>query len=255
MVERRLVGKQADATMTHCLCQSRLNQRRIAWGFSVLKIAMIGGTGPEGRGLGMQLALVGHDVVIGSRDEGRAIETARELADTCGSDEVAPNFSGADNVGAASRCEVAFLTVPYSGMINTLQEIGRQLRGKICVNTIAPLEFVGGQARGITPPTGSAAEEAEREVPEARWVAAFHTVPARGLARPGSRLNTDALVCSDDTEALKTVMTLADQIQGLRGVNAGALENARYLEGATALLININRIYKAHGSLKVAGIE
>ncbi|MDA0232481.1 MAG: NADPH-dependent F420 reductase [Chloroflexi bacterium] len=219
-----------------------------------MKIGMIGGTGPEGRGLGMQLALAGHDIVIGSRDEGRAIETARELADTCGSEEIAPNFSGADNTGAAAGCEVAFLTVPYSGMITTLHEIGRQLRGKICVNTIAPLEFVSGQARGIAPPTGSAAEEAEREVPEARWVAAFHTVPARGLLRPGSRLNTDALVCSDDADALKTVMGLADQMQGIRGVNAGALENARYLEGATALLININRIYKAHGSIKVVGI-
>lgn len=216
---------------------------------------MIGGTGPEGRGLGMQLALAGHEIIIGSRDEGRAIETARELADTCGSEEVATNFSGAENTSAASQCEVAFLTVPYSGMMPTLQSIGRQLRGKICVNTIAPLEFVGGQVRGIAPPTGSAAEEAEREVPEARWVAAFHTVPARGLLRPGSRLNTDALVCSDDEEALKTVVQLADEIQGLRGVNAGALENARYLEGITALLINVNRIYKAHGSIKVVGIQ
>lgn len=219
-----------------------------------MNIGFIGGTGPEGRGLGMQLALAGHDIVIGSRDEGRAIETARELADTCGSDDVAKSFSGTDNASAAAQCEVAFLTVPYAGMLSTLQAIGRQLRGKICVNTVAPLEFIGGQVRGIAPPTGSAAEEAEREVPEARWVAAFHTVPARGLLRPGSRLNTDALVCSDDEEALKTVMQLADEITGIRGVNAGALENARYLEGATALLININSIYKAHGSIKVTGI-
>lgn len=202
----------------------------------------------------MQLALAGHDVIIGSRDEGRAIETARELAATCGSEQIAEHFSGTTNTSAAAQCEVAFLTVPYSGMLATLTAIGRQLRGKICVNTVAPLEFVSGQVRGITPPTGSAAEEAEREVPEARWVGAFHTVPARGLLRPGSRLNTDALVCSNDEEALKTVMGLADEMQGIRGVNAGALENARYLEGATALLININRIYNAHGSIKITGI-
>lgn len=219
-----------------------------------MKIGMIGGTGPEGRGLGMQLALAGHDIVIGSRDEGRAIETARELADTCGSEEVAPRFSGMENSAAAAQSEVIFITVPYAGMLTTLQVIGRQLRGKICVNTVAPLEFVSGQVRGIAPPTGSAAEEANREVPDARWVAAFHTVPARGLQRPGSRLNSDALVCSDDEEALRTVIGLADEMQGLRGVNAGALENARYLEGATALLVNINRIYNAHSSLKVMGI-
>ncbi len=202
----------------------------------------------------MQLALAGHDIVIGSRDEGRAIETARELADTCGSENIAENFTGADNMSAAAQCEVAFLTVPYSGMLSVLQSISRQLRGKVCVNTVAPLEVVSGQVRGIAPPTGSAAEEADREVPDARWVAAFHTVPARGLLRPGSRLNTDALVCSDDEEALKTVVQLANEMQGIRGVNAGALENARYLEGATALLININRIYNAHGSIKVVGI-
>jgi hypothetical protein len=219
-----------------------------------LKIGFIGGTGPEGRGLAMQFALAGHDVVLGSRDEGRAIETARELADTCGSDEAAPRFSGSDNRSAADQCEIVFLTVPYSGMATILRSVERELRGKICVNTVAPLEFVGGQARGLSPAAGSAAEEAEREAPEARWVAAFHTVPARGMARPGARLNTDAMVCSDDAEALKTVIGLADQVPGLRGVNAGALENARYLEGATALLININRIYKAHGSLKVMGI-
>jgi hypothetical protein len=219
-----------------------------------LKIGIVGGTGPEGRGLGLQLSLAGHDVIIGSRDEGRAVETARELADTCGDDEASVRFSGATNEAAAAEAEVVFLTVPYSGMSVVLRTISRQLRGKICVNTVAPLEFVGGQARGITPPAGSAAEEAEREVPEVRWVAAFHTVPARSMQRPGARLNTDTLVCSDDPEALKTIIELADQVPGLRGVNAGALENARYLEGATALLININRIYKAHGSLKVIGI-
>ncbi len=202
----------------------------------------------------MQLALAGHDVIVGSRDEGRAIETSRELAATCGSEQTADRFAGTTNVNAASQCEVAFLTVPYSGMLTTLQTISRQLRGKICVNTIAPLEFVSGHVRAISPSTGSAAEEAEREVPEARWVAAFHTVPARGLLRPGSRLNTDAFVCSNDEDALKTVIGLADEMQGIRGVNAGALENARYLEGATALLISMNRIYGAHGSLKFVGI-
>ena len=219
-----------------------------------MKIGFIGGTGPEGRGLAMQFALAGHEVVIGSRDEGHGIEIARELADTCGDDEAAARFSGASNQAAAAESEVVFLTIPYSGMASVLRSLGRELRGKICVNTIAPLEFVGGQVRGITPPGGSAAEEAEREVPDARWVAAFHTVPARGLLRPGARLNTDALVCSDNAEALKTIMELADEVPGLRGVNAGPLENARYLEGVTALLISINRIYKAHGSIKVVGI-
>ena len=234
---------------------AHVKEHDVRWGGGGLKIGFVGGTGPEGRGLALQFALAGHDVVIGSRDEGRAIETARELADTCGADEAAARFSGAINLDAASESEIVFLAVPYSGMSATLRSIAPALRGKICVNVIAPLEFVGGQARGVAPSAGSAAEEAEREVPEARWVGAFHTVSARGFLRPGARLNTDALVCSDDADALETIVRLANQVPGLRGVNAGALENARYLEGVTALLININRIYRAHGSIKIVGIS
>jgi hypothetical protein len=103
-------------------------------------------------------------------------------------------------------------------------------------------------------PAGSAAEDAARLVPGARWVAGFHTLPARDFMRPATKLDTDCLLCSDDPEALSSVSDLVAQIPGLRPVNSGRLENARYLEGMTALLININRIYKAHGSIRIAGI-
>ena len=39
-------------------------------------LAFLGGTGPEGRGLALRFALLGNDVVIGSRDVNRAREAA-----------------------------------------------------------------------------------------------------------------------------------------------------------------------------------
>ncbi|MEX0762173.1 MAG: NADPH-dependent F420 reductase [Dehalococcoidia bacterium] len=219
-----------------------------------MKIGFIGGTGEEGRGLALRLALAGHHAIIGSRDEERGQQVAHDLAETCEDPGAAKRITGGSNEDTAREGEVVFLAVPYSAMASTLRSVSSHLRGKVCVNVIAPLEFVSGRARGIIPPAGSAAEEAEREVPDARWVAGFHTVPARGLLRQSSHMDTDALICSDDQAASKLVMDLAGEISGLRGVNAGPLECARYLEGATALLININRIYKAHGSVKIAGI-
>ena len=219
-----------------------------------MHIGFIGGTGPEGRGLALRLAMAGHHTIIGSRDEARAKQIARQLGETARDTDTASRITGAANSEAAGEAEVVFLAVPYTGMISTLNHISSAIRGKVCANVIAPVEFVGGRARLLEPSAGSAAEEAQREAPDAKWVAAFHTVPARELLRPASRLNTDTLVCSDDESARAVVMDLAGEIDGLRAVNAGDLENARYLEGATALLININRIYKAHGSIRVTGI-
>jgi NADPH-dependent F420 reductase len=216
-----------------------------------LTIGLLGGTGSEGRGLAMRLALAGHDVVIGSRDATRAEETAATLA--AGGGTGGGRLSGALNREAAARGDVVFVTVPYAGMVATLQAAGQELAGKICVCTVAPIEMVGGQARLQT--TGeSAAEEAARAVPAARWVASLHTVPAAELLRRDARVNTDALVCADDDEARGAVIELLEGIPGLRAVDAGRLHNARYLEGATALLINLNRIHAASASLRVQGI-
>jgi NADPH-dependent F420 reductase len=219
-----------------------------------LKIGIVGGTGPEGRGLAVRLSLAGHEPVIGSRDEDRAVQVAGEVVMSVGNPKAAKLISGAANADAARLSEIVFVAVPYSGMEDTLASAGRFLHNKICISVISPIEIVGGTARVVSIPAGSAAEEAERLVPGARWVAGFHTLPARDLMRPATRLDTDCLICSDDADALSTISEITDEIPGLRPVNSGRLENARYLEGMTALLININRIYKAHGSIRIAGI-
>ncbi len=221
-------------------------------------IGLIGGTGPEGKGLAVRFALAGHDIVIGSRDAGRASSAAASIESIIdGRDGVSlatGKVTGEVNRAAARVGDIVFLAVPYTGQAATLEELGPELDGKIAINVISPLKFAHGRAAAAPPPAGSAAEEAAGLVPTARWVAGFHTLPAGKLADPGSEMNTDVLICSDDENAKQSVMKLAGGIAGVRPVDAGGLESARFLEAATALLININKIYRAHGSLKIVGI-
>ena len=218
-------------------------------------IGFIGGTGPEGRGLAVRFAMAGHDVVIGSRDDERAKSAAEEvrkiLSGVAGSAEV----RGALNPHAVSAAGIVFLAVPYGGMTSTLEQLAPALAGLICVNVIAPLSFEGGVPASAPPSAGSAAEEAVLLSPGVRWVAGLHTLSARDLLDPTTPLDTDAIICGDDEDAKTTVAELISEVPGLRAVDAGPLQSARYLEGATALLLNINRRYRAHASLRIAGIK
>jgi 8-hydroxy-5-deazaflavin:NADPH oxidoreductase len=218
-----------------------------------IKIAILGGTGPEGIGLAVQLAAVGHEIVLGSRSADRAAEAA-SLVEARLDDTDFTAIRAAENEFACDAAELIFLTVPYAGQGPMLELVGPSMQDKIAVNVIAPLRFAGGQAIASPPPAGSAAEEAREQCPGARWVAGFHTLPASELARRDAILDADALICGDDGEAKSGVIAIANQMPGIRGVDAGPLSAARYLEGATALLINMNRLHKAHAALRITGI-
>ncbi len=215
-----------------------------------LSLAFIGGTGPEGRGLALRFALAGREVIIGSRDAGRAADTAAELSDISGHARV----SGALNSDAAAQCEVAFVVVPFAAQAATLAPLADLLSGKVVVDVVAPLEFVDGQAQAVDVEEGSAALQAQAILTGSKVVAAFQTISARDLLRPDHPVESDVVVCGDDDEAKRTVMLLAGEIDGLRAVDGGSLRNARYVEDFTALLLNINRIYKAHSAIRIAGI-
>ncbi|MCH7592979.1 MAG: NADPH-dependent F420 reductase [Chloroflexi bacterium] len=220
-----------------------------------VSIGFIGGTGPEGRGLAVRFAAAGHDVMIGSRDSERATDAADKVRAILAGDTGAADVSGALNSDVASDAGILFLAVPYGGMAATLEQLAPALAGKICVNVIAPLSFEGGIPASDPPAAGSAAEEAALIAPGLRWVAGLHTLSARDLMNPGTSLDTDAIICGNDDDAKAVISRLIAEIPGLRPVDAGPLQSARYLEGATALLLNINRRYKAHASLRVAGLE
>lgn len=218
----------------------------------IWRIALVGGTGPEGRGLAQRLAIAGHTVVVGSRSSGRAQEIAADLAAACG-DQV--SISGADNASAVSDADLTVLTIPFSGVKDTLPPLEDSLRSRIVVSTIAPIEFREGRPVVIPVDAGSAAQEVARVLPESRVVSAFQTVDAHALADLKHELDTDVLVSSDDTEARRLVVRLANGIAGVRALSAGRLASSRYVEECTALLITLNRIYKSHSGIRITGVD
>ena len=213
-------------------------------------IGFIGGTGPEGRGLALRFAMAGGEVAIGSRDASRAAaaaESVKALADGL-------SVIGGLNDEVAERAETVFIAVPYAGHRATLESLRERLDGKTVVDVVAPIAFERGAARAVAVEEGSAAEQAQKLLPNSRVVGAFHNLSAEELLKPDALIDADVVVCADDADAKSAVMNLAETIEGVRAVDGGALANSRYVEELTALLININRIYKAHSTIKIAGI-
>lgn len=216
-------------------------------------LAFLGGTGPEGRGLAMKLALAGEDVIIGSRDAERAASAASELAAMLKGS--GGRIEGSDNSTAASRADAAFLTVPYEAQKPMLAQLAGPLSGKVVVNVIAPMRFERGRGAIAVPvEAGSAAEEAQSMLPDSRVVAAFQNVSAEELQEPDQEMEGDVVVCADNREAKALVMSLTEKIPNLRPVDGGGLANSRYVEQITPLLVNINRIYKVHSGIRIVGV-
>ncbi len=212
------------------------------------KIAILGGTGPEGSGLANRLARAGEHIVIGSREAQRAQEAAKQLQERIGE---AAQIAGTDNVSAAGQCEVAILTVPFSGQAALLKQLkGVWKPGTIVIDTTVPLAAsVGGAAtRMLGVWQGSAAEAAAELLPQGVSIAAaFQNLGAELLAGDGA-VECDVLVCSDEENAKQMGMELASKIPGVRALNGGKLENARIVESVTALLIGLNIRNKVHSA-------
>ena len=214
-------------------------------------IAFIGGTGPEGLGLALRLAVAGEEVVIGSRRPERAEAAAAWVRERSPSARV----SGARNRDAVADADVVFITGPYEGHGATLSELADALEGKVVVDTVVPVTFEKGRPRPVPVEDGSAAEEAQRLLPHSRLAAAFHTVSAHKLQDKDAAIEGDVLVCGGDPEAKATAMALAEKIPGLRAVDGGRLSNARYVELLTVLLLNLNRVHKAETGVRIVGLE
>ncbi|MDQ7841539.1 MAG: NADPH-dependent F420 reductase [bacterium] len=195
-------------------------------------VAILGGTGDLGRGLAARLGTAGREVVIGSRDAGRAHEAAARLG--------LPSVRGAANADAVGAAEIVVLAIPLEGHAAFVEGFAGPLSGKIVVDATVPL---GPGFTFVPPPAGSAAAETQDLAPCARVVAAFHTLSARLLADLTRPLDQDVLVCGDDPDARAEVLALATAI-GARGVDAGGLAAAATIEGMAVLLIGLNVRYK-----------
>ncbi len=218
------------------------------------RIALIGGTGPEGRGLATRFALAGHTVVIGSRDPTRAADAAAEVAARLlaagHADRV---ITGAANSDAATGADVVVLTVPYEAQRATLEALEAVLADKVVVDAVVPVRFERGP-RPIEVPEGSAAEQAAALLPRSRVVGAFHTIAAETLLDPLAPLHEDVLVTGDDAEAKAVVRALAEEMPGVRTIDAGPLRYSRFVEGITVLLIGINGRYHARAGVRIEGL-
>jgi 8-hydroxy-5-deazaflavin:NADPH oxidoreductase len=213
-------------------------------------VAVLGGTGPQGRGLARRFAASGLPVVIGSRSQERAEATARELAAATGG-----TVTGADNAAAARLGDLVVVAVPWDGHRELLAELAPSLSGKIVVDCVNPIGFDAQGAFPLPVDEGSAAEQAAALLPDARVVAAFHHVSAVLLDDPSvDRLDTDVLVLGDDREATDLVGELAGRVPGMRGIYGGRLRNAHQVEALTCNLISVNRRYKARAGLRVTDV-
>lgn len=216
-------------------------------------VAVLGGTGPQGRGLARRLAQAGHRLVIGSRSAERGQSAAETLSADIGA---APGaVTGDDNAGAAAAGDIVIVAVPWEGHGELLESLREQLRGKIVVDCVNPLGFDKQGAYALDVPEGSAAQQAAALLPDSTVVAAFHHVSAVLLEDPEVQsFDLDVLVLGEDREATDLVQALAASIPGMRGVYAGRLRNAAQVEAFTANLISINRRYKAHAGIRVTDV-
>jgi NADPH-dependent F420 reductase len=216
-----------------------------------LVVGILGGTGPQGRGLATRLAAGGQSVLVGSRAAERAMATASEINAATGGHGV----EGGDNASVAGRADVVVVAVPWDGHGATVGGLVEQLRGKVVIDCVNPLAFDQQGAYPIDVAEGSAAAQAQALLPESQVVGAFHHLSAPLLADLSvERMDSDVLVVGDSRAATDLVQALAERIPGLRGIYAGRLRNCRQVEALTANLISINRRYRAHAGIRVTDV-
>lgn len=215
-----------------------------------ITVAVLGGTGKEGKGLALRWAVKGHEVIIGSRSAERAQATADEIRAHAGGNA---NVRGADNVNAAQAASVIVLAVPFSAQTATAEEVAAQLAGKVLIDVTVPL--VPPKVDRVQLPAGGSAVQALQTKlgSGVKVVSAFQNVSAGHLWELDHVIDCDVLVCGDDADARETAVQLAEDA-GMKAWHAGALANSAAAEALTSVLIAINKRYKIPGSgLRITG--
>jgi hypothetical protein len=217
----------------------------------LITIAVIGGTGPEGTGLALRWARAGYRVIVGSRSADKAAAHAQSLVDRLGGHGV---LSGMANLDAARTGDLVVLTVPFEAHRAMLEELRPALAGKVLVDVTVPL--VPPRVTVVQmPPAGSAGAEAQAALGAGvSVVSAFQNVSKDHLADEEKPIDCDVLVCGNNPAARDQVLKLAEAA-GMRGWDAGSIENAAVAEGLTSILIGINKQYKVRGAgIRIVGV-
>ncbi len=217
-----------------------------------MRIGIIGGTGPAGSAVAVRFASVGVEVVIGSRSAERSADVVRELRERWQARDL--SLLAGDNAAAAD-VEVVVLATPWDAAVTTARELAPALEGKIVVSMVNAMSRWGNRFVPLLPPTGSVAVAVARALPKSRIVGAFHHLPAGPLGDLDHELQADVMVFSDQRASTDEVISLINRVPGLRGVDVGGLGSGMAVEALTAALVEVNRRYKTHASLRVTGIE
>jgi len=218
---------------------------------SPASVGIFGATGPAGSGLAARLASVGIDVVIGSRDLGRAEAVCQAIRDRWPDMDLP--LPGSVNVDAA-KAEIVVIATPWDAAVSTAASVAEHLDGKVVISMANALAKVGNEFDPLVPPRGSVAAHVQAEIPKACVAAAFHHLPARELANLDHSLEADVLVCSDHPNATAAAMALAEKMPGLRALDAGSLANATAIEALTAVLLQLNVRYKTRAGIRITGV-
>jgi NADPH-dependent F420 reductase len=217
-----------------------------------MRIGILGGTGPAGTALGARLASVGYDVVLGSRSRYRAMEARDTILESWPSRDLSVD-AGANT--DASRAELVVIAAPWDSAATTAHEHAPDLDGKVVVSMANALVRVGAEFQPLVPPRGSVAAHVQAAVPNCRVVAAFHHLPAKELGHLDQPIDSDVLICSDDSAAIKVVSEIVSAIPGCRPLDAGELSNATAIEAFTAVLLQLNVRYRTRVAPKLTGIK
>ena len=205
-----------------------------------MRVAVVGGTGSFGTAVAQRLVDAGIEVVIGSRDAERARETAARIG-----------CEGANNDDAVRGVDLVVFAVKADAAVETARELRQSIGSTPVLSVCAELSFGPGGVKPTADAT-SVAKRIEDEL-DAPVVAGLHSLAAASLADEPP--DEDALVCGDDAGAKELALDLAARLVSGRAIDAGPLASARALEGMTAVIVNVNKRYKAHAGLRVTGLH
>lgn len=204
-----------------------------------MRIAVVGGTGDFGANLAARLVEAGQDVVVGSRDRDRAKAAAAEIG-----------AGGATNAEAVRDTDLVVLAVKAEAALDTAAELVDAIDGTPVLSVASELRFTkAGVFPGVDP---RSLAERTQELLNAPVAAGLHSLAASTLA--GGKADGDALVCGDDADAKQFALELASLVVTGRALDAGPLASARALEGMTAVIVNLNKRYRAHAGVRVTGL-
>lgn len=217
----------------------------------LLTLAVLGGTGKEGKGLAYRWAKAGYRVIIGSRTPEKARQTAAELQQLLGNGAV---IDGMDNLSAAAKADIVILTVPYAAHRQTLEAVKAALQGKLLIDVTVPL-IPPKVTQVQMPPAGSAAQEAAEILgPQVEVCAAFQNI-SHELLMGDALIECDVLVTGTSKKARQETLRLVEAA-GLLGWDAGPIQNSMVVEGLTSVLIYINKQYgSTHAGIRIAGVS